>query len=57
MEFEHIIIEFEEGVSFGWSAPLIMGMKDYHIYKLEELPNGNIRFTQTGGVKGDALNF
>jgi len=57
MEFEHTIIEFEEEVSFGWSDPLTMGMKDHHIYKLEELPNGNTRFIQIDGVEGGATHF
>lgn len=54
MEFEHTLIEFEDGVSFGWSDPFTMGMKDHHIYRLEELPNGNTRFIQTDGVEGGA---
>ena len=57
MKFEHTIIEFKEGVSFGWSDPLTMGMKDHHLYKLEELPNGNTRFIQTDGVEGGATHF
>ncbi|MEM7654745.1 MAG: SRPBCC domain-containing protein [Bacteroidota bacterium] len=57
MEFEHTIIEFEEGVSFGWSDPLMMGMSDHHLYRLEELPNGNTLFIQTDGVEGGATHF
>ena len=54
MEFEHTLIDFEEGVSFGWSDPFAMGMKDHHVYRLEELPNGNTLFIQTDGVQGGA---
>jgi hypothetical protein len=57
MEFEHTIIEFAENVSFGWSDPLMLGMKDHHIYKLETLENGNTLFTQTDGVEGGATHF
>ena len=52
MKFDHTIIEFKEGFSFGWSDPIMLGMKDHHIYKLEELPNGNTRFIQTDSVEG-----
>lgn len=54
MRFNHTLIEFEEGVSFGWSDPFLMGMKDHHVYKLEELPNGNTLFIHTDRVKGGA---
>ena len=57
MEFHHTIIEFEEGVSFGWSDPLTMGMKDHHVYKLEDMPNGNTLFIQTDGVEGGHTRF
>ncbi|MEM9930403.1 MAG: SRPBCC domain-containing protein [Bacteroidota bacterium] len=57
MEFQHTIIDFEEGVSFGWSDPLMMGMKDHHIYRLEDLPNGNTLLIQTDGVEGGATHF
>lgn len=57
MSFEHTIIEFEENASFGWSDPLMLGMKDHHIYKLESLENGNTLFIQTDGVEGGATHF
>jgi hypothetical protein len=57
MKFEHTLIEFKENVSFGWSDPLMLGMKDHHIYKLETLENGNTLFIQTDGVEGGATHF
>lgn len=44
---EHSIIEFEEGVSFGWSDPMAMGVRDYHIFRLEDLPDGKTKFIQS----------
>ena len=52
MSFDHTIIEFKEGESFGWSDPVMLGMKDHHTFRLESLPNGNTRFIQTDGVQG-----
>jgi len=54
ISFEHTLIEFEEGVSFGWSDPVALGMRDHHIFLLEDLPNGNTKFTQTDSVQGGA---
>ncbi len=57
MEFEHTIIDFKEGESFGWSDPFMLGMKDHHVYKLESMDNGNTLFIQTDGVEGGATPF
>ncbi|MGB1318757.1 MAG: hypothetical protein ACPG5W_11140, partial [Flavobacteriales bacterium] len=57
VKFEHTIIDFEEGTSFGWSDPFLAGMKDHHVYKLETLENGNTRFIQTDEVKEGVTKF
>lgn len=44
---DHTIIEFKEGVSFGWSDPMAMGVRDYHMFKLEDLPDGKTKFIQS----------
>ncbi|MFK7948748.1 MAG: SRPBCC family protein [Saprospiraceae bacterium] len=53
MTFDHHLIEVVDGFSFGWGDPLgIAGLSDHHIFKLEELSNGNTKFIQTDTLSG-----
>lgn len=49
---KHSMVAFEEGAQFGWSDTLIPFSKDYHIYRVESLPDGRSRFIQKDEVKG-----
>ena len=51
-EIKHRMVDFEEGTQFGWSDTLIPFARDYHIYRIESLPNGHSRFIQKDEVKG-----
>ncbi|MCB9763744.1 MAG: nuclear transport factor 2 family protein [Alphaproteobacteria bacterium] len=48
----HELIYFEEGRVFGWSDPVILGIRDNHRYVVETLPNSRTRFVQTDGFTG-----
>ncbi|MCB9791936.1 MAG: SRPBCC family protein [Alphaproteobacteria bacterium] len=48
----HALVYFEEGREFGWSDPVILGIRDNHRYTVETLPNGRTRFVQTDGFTG-----
>lgn len=52
MTFQRTIFHFENGKSFGWTGNAFAGLKDYHIYELEELANGITKFTQSDGLHG-----
>lgn len=53
MKFDHQLIEVVDGFSFGWGDPLgISDLSDHHIFRLEELPNGNTKFIQTDSLEG-----
>ena len=49
---KHTMVDFKDGLQFGWSDTLIPLAKDYHIYRIEALPNHRSRFVQTDEVKG-----
>ena len=51
-EIKHKMVDFEEGTQFGWSDTLIPFAKDYHIYRIESLPDGRSRFIQKDEVRG-----
>lgn len=48
------LFHYEEGKSFGWTGVFMLGMSDYHLYTLKELPNGKSEFIQTDGLSGGA---
>jgi len=51
-EIEHTMVGYEDGTQFGWSDTLIPLTKDYHLYRVEALPDGRSKFIQTDRVKG-----
>ena len=51
-EIKHTMVAFEQGTQFGWSDTLIPLAKDYHLYRVEALPDGRSRFIQKDEVKG-----
>lgn len=53
---DHTLL-YEEGSMFGWSDPMLPGVKDRHIYRVEALPDGRTRFVQTDEVRGGVLSF
>jgi len=48
------IFQFEEGKSFGWTGVFLLGMSDYHLHTLKELPDNKTEFIQTDGLQGGA---
>ncbi len=48
------VFHFEEGKSFGWTGPFILGMNDCHIHILEAVSPKRTRFTQTDYFSGGA---
>ncbi|MFZ6665706.1 SRPBCC domain-containing protein [Peijinzhouia sedimentorum] len=48
------LFHFKEGRSFGWTGVFLLGMKDYHLYKLEAISPRQTKFTQTDSVSGGA---
>jgi len=51
-KIEHEVKFFEDGRSFGWSDPLMMGISDHHIYQVNATDDGKTLFVQTDHVKG-----
>ena len=51
-EIKHRMVDFEEGNQFGGSDTLIPLAKDYHMYRVESLPDGRSKFIQKDEVKG-----
>lgn len=51
-KIDHEVKFFEEGRSFGWSDPLMMGLSDRHIYQVNATDDGKTRFVQTDQIKG-----
>lgn len=51
---QHTLI-YEEGVKFGWSDPVIWGVTDLHLYRVEALPDGSTRFHQTDELRGRVI--
>lgn len=49
---EHEVKFFEEGRSFGWSDPLMMGLSDRHIFQVNPTDDGKTLFVQTDHIKG-----
>lgn len=52
--YEHDLIDFEEGVQFAWSDPLLFGMVDRHRFRVERTGSGLTKFVHTDRVKGGA---
>jgi hypothetical protein len=48
------LFQFEEGRSFAWTGVFLLGMSDYHIHSVKELPNGQTEFSQEDGLQGGA---
>ena len=57
MEFTHQVIVYEEGRAFGWSGDAMLGRKDHHIFRIEELPDGRALFKQEDSLNGKESNF
>jgi hypothetical protein len=52
-EFNHKMIDFEEGIQFGWSDPFYFNTaKDYHIYRLESISDKQTKFIQKDEFNG-----
>ncbi len=51
-KIKHTMVDFQNGTQFGWSDTLIPFAKDYHIYRVEDLPGGKTLFIQKDEVKG-----
>ncbi len=49
---EHAVKFFEEGRSFGWSDPLMMGLSDRHIFQVNPTDEGKTLLMQTDHIKG-----
>ena len=52
ISFNRTMFLFEEGKSFGWTGEAFAGLKDHHIFTIEELPDRRTRFTQADGLYG-----
>ncbi len=52
LTFERNIFHYEEGTAFGWTGDAFAGLKDFHVYELEGLPDGTTKFTQSDGLHG-----
>jgi hypothetical protein len=52
--YEHDLIDFIEGAQFAWSDPFLLGMTDYHMYRVEAIDEETTRFHQTDQAKGGA---
>lgn len=52
LTFERTIFHFEEGNAFGWTGEAFAGLKDFHVYELETLADGDTRFIQSDGLHG-----
>jgi hypothetical protein len=50
--YEHDLIVYEEGRAFGWSDPIISGLRDHHIYRLTPQSDGTTLFTQDDAANG-----
>lgn len=49
---QHQVKFFEDGRSFGWSDPLMMGLSDRHIFQVNPTDDGKTLFVQTDHIKG-----
>lgn len=45
-------IFYQPGKLFGWSEPILLGMKDNHQYIVEKLANGTTKFIQSDEIRG-----
>ena len=52
LTYEHTLIDFEDGVQFGWSAPVALGMVDHHVYRIEPQGATTSRCIQTDQCRG-----
>ena len=50
-KYEHDLIVWEAGRAFGWSDPIISGLRDHHVYRITPT-EGGCRFTQDDQAKG-----
>lgn len=55
--YEHDLILYEEGVAFGWSDPILPGLRDHHIYRLTPTEDGKTLLTQDDGASGVTALF
>ncbi len=53
LEFEHEIVDYEEGVKFGWSGKVVGDVNDHHIYSVEGTEHGTTMFRQEDGMHSD----
>ncbi|MBX2963321.1 MAG: SRPBCC domain-containing protein [Cyclobacteriaceae bacterium] len=51
-KIKHTMVEFENGTQFGWSDTIIPFVKDYHLFRVEDLKDGRTKFIQKDEVKG-----
>lgn len=50
--FERSMFLFEEGKVFGWTGDAFAGLKDFHVFELEDAGNGRTRLIQSDGLHG-----
>ncbi len=43
---------YEDGREFGWSDPMVPGLVDRHLYRVEAMPDGRTRFVQSDELRG-----
>lgn len=51
---EHELIEVEPGVQWAWSDVFMLGMADYHVYRVEPIDETRSRFIQRDRPHGGA---
>ena len=51
-DYPHTLLVYEEGAAFGWSDPIISGLRDHHIYRVVGTQDGNTLFTQDDSANG-----
>ncbi|GAA5225445.1 SRPBCC domain-containing protein [Membranihabitans marinus] len=54
MNLKKQLIVFDPGRSFGWTGVFMLGMKDYHTYKIKPAANGKTELIQEDGLNGGA---
>lgn len=48
---EHVLL-YSPGKEFGWSDPILPGLTDRHMFRVEALEDGRTRFVQEDEVRG-----
>ncbi len=57
VEYQHKQIHFENGKSFGWSDPFLLGITDNHKYELLKMSDSETKLVQTDEANGFFVLF